>query len=839
MAEQKEIHRINSVISAITPGQIAVEPTVDADLGYIMWGGRDYSGDATKWLAKNKPGSLETIRLIGSSTTGDEGLLRHDDLGNVTGGPITLEDLNDLISDAELQEALWARHEANGYLYPLTPGDTIITGDGDKDQPAVGFDSGNNYGLYYDDTKTRIKITLGGNDSWMFDRVGSVHQFIIGDDSTSPTERYAHLRWDENDYEDRSYFDIEQYRGSDAPGAEGIMRIRNRIYDGSYSAMYVYNFHPSSSFLYLEAAGSASTLVDIKAAGAVGEIKHTAGKVTVYGQLQVNPADAAATPDYSFVGHVNSGMRYETSDDSIRFGLGGVDMLQMIDTAGLQYSLKTLNNRRYFGIYHDLSTGTERPELSIVVNGTGTAVGSHMTLQASSAADAGTPSLIDISATGGYSYIYIDSIASGDTKNAETRIGSTAGGASAVASVFGRSDSSNAGHAGALNLYAENRGTGKAQVWIGTDVHLGSGTGEIYIGTNGSYFTNSIFFTDANRTGWTGWGPKLSDGASAWTAYKANWGEVGLMDAINAAGIVSPASTFTPDSIIFADSDGKLTSNPTRLNYDDDGFNITSLNTGGSATGYLGVDGSTTAQLNIDATAGGGNDADIDIQAYSATTGTSQIDITAVSTTNTNNSVLMSAQGTYTATMRVQSDGSAYIYGESDVTFNDGNRSGSTWSSIGIPLSAGSSEWSAIETLIGSEGSVFAAIIAAGQIGSIVAQNAAETATSTTSGSYVQRLRCTTPSLTSGVGYIILWNMEIQAVADNEVQARVQLNDTTDIAEPYYDNDPYATRGISTAGCYYSNTLSGVYNIDIDWRNAYGGGSVWCGRARIMVLRVS
>jgi len=81
--------------------------------------------------------------------------------------------------------------------------------------------------------------------------------------------------------------------------------------------------------------------------------------------------------------------------------------------------------------------------------------------------------------------------------------------------------------------------------------------------------------------------------------------------------------------------------------------------------------------------------------------------------------------------------------------------------------------------------------------------------------------------------------MEIQAVADNEVQARVQLNDTTDIAEPYYDNDPYATRGISTAGCYYSNTLSGVYNIDIDWRNAYGGGSVWCGRARIMVLRVS
>lgn len=53
----------------------------------------------------------------------------------------------------------------------------------------------------------------------------------------------------------------------------------------------------------------------------------------------------------------------------------------------------------------------------------------------------------------------------------------------------------------------------------------------------------------------------------------------------------------------------------------------------------------------------------------------------------------------------------------SSLGFSDQYRSGSTWGSGGIPLSAGADEWSDIETLIGSEGSIFGAILAAADSG--------------------------------------------------------------------------------------------------------------------------
>jgi hypothetical protein len=69
--------------------------------------------------------------------------------------------------------------------------------------------------------------------------------------------------------------------------------------------------------------------------------------------------------------------------------------------------------------------------------------------------------------------------------------------------------------------------------------------------------------------------------------------------------------------------------------------------------------------------------------------------------------------GQYIALTHNQTD--AFVSsGVGSVAFSDSYRSGSTWASAGgIKLFASSAEWSSIETLIGSEGSIAAAIIAA------------------------------------------------------------------------------------------------------------------------------
>ena len=70
---------------------------------------------------------------------------------------------------------------------------------------------------------------------------------------------------------------------------------------------------------------------------------------------------------------------------------------------------------------------------------------------------------------------------------------------------------------------------------------------------------------------------------------------------------------------------------------------------------------------------------------------------------------------THVATVEVNSTSStSYVeISADDIRLSDGNRSGSTWSSDGIVLSSNSTEWDNIEILIGSEGSLFGAILAA------------------------------------------------------------------------------------------------------------------------------
>lgn len=119
-----------------------------------------------------------------------------------------------------------------------------------------------------------------------------------------------------------------------------------------------------------------------------------------------------------------------------------------------------------------------------------------------------------------------------------------------------------------------------------------------------------------------------------------------------------------------------------------------------------------------------------------------------------------------------------------------------------------------------------------------VASGVSESESSTTSSSFQQKLRVTTPSLTNGLRYLIQWYCEIGKVADEDVEYQVQLNDTTTIATFAWKNHPYSTRYTGCTGIYFSTTLSGVVNIDIDWSNEYGFNPAYIRRARVIVLQV-
>ena len=91
--EIKRILHINDQVSAINPGQLSVESSNDADLGYRMWGGKDWIGGETKWLAKDKAARTYNLTVQNLS----EGLVVTDDngvLSNIT----TLEELNELLN---------------------------------------------------------------------------------------------------------------------------------------------------------------------------------------------------------------------------------------------------------------------------------------------------------------------------------------------------------------------------------------------------------------------------------------------------------------------------------------------------------------------------------------------------------------------------------------------------------------------------------------------------------------------------------------------------------------------------------------------------------------------
>lgn len=147
----KRIYRISGNHSALNAQQIGVESSADADLGFKMYGGKDDAGDITKFLAKGKPGILSTLNLSGGATTGDTGILRHDALGDITGGQMTVATFNTYISDGGF---LWTKTGTT--MIPLTDTDTLIVGDGTESAPGYAFDSSATSGIYYGTIATGI-----------------------------------------------------------------------------------------------------------------------------------------------------------------------------------------------------------------------------------------------------------------------------------------------------------------------------------------------------------------------------------------------------------------------------------------------------------------------------------------------------------------------------------------------------------------------------------------------------------------------------------------------------------------------------------------------------------
>lgn len=113
----------------------------------------------------------------------------------------------------------------------------------------------------------------------------------------------------------------------------------------------------------------------------------------------------------------------------------------------------------------------------------------------------------------------------------------------------------------------------------------------------------------------------------------------------------------------------------------------------------------------------------------------------------------------------------------------------------------------------------------------------------TTSATYVQRHRHTTPSLPAG-DYYIGYQAEFSLEDENSfVGVRAQLDDTTDLGEVYQAIKKKWTIAIPTwhpfAGHQVVTLGAGVHTIDIDYLDEAAGNIAHIRRARVVIWRVS
>lgn len=108
---------------------------------------------------------------------------------------------------------------------------------------------------------------------------------------------------------------------------------------------------------------------------------------------------------------------------------------------------------------------------------------------------------------------------------------------------------------------------------------------------------------------------------------------------------------------------------------------------------------------------------------------------------------------------------------------------------------------------------------------------------STTSGDYQQKLRITTDSLPVGT-YRVGWYCELNKNSLTDFAARVQVNDTTTIAEVFEEAKDAGSDQWNARGGFGYYAGSGVLNIDLDY-HANNSGTTKIRRGRLEIWRVA
>jgi hypothetical protein len=112
-----------------------------------------------------------------------------------------------------------------------------------------------------------------------------------------------------------------------------------------------------------------------------------------------------------------------------------------------------------------------------------------------------------------------------------------------------------------------------------------------------------------------------------------------------------------------------------------------------------------------------------------------------------------------------------------------------------------------------------------------------ESTSTTNSTTWQQHLRMTTTNLPSGT-YRIGWYCELNSTSGSaQVDAQIQLNDTTNIA--FCSEEPDDPANIIPFSGFQHRTLSGVNNIDMDYRRQQVGANVSIRFARFELWRVA
>jgi hypothetical protein len=128
-------------------------------------------------------------------------------------------------------------------------------------------------------------------------------------------------------------------------------------------------------------------------------------------------------------------------------------------------------------------------------------------------------------------------------------------------------------------------------------------------------------------------------------------------------------------------------------------------------------------------------------------------------------------------------------------------------------------------------------LTAGGVFGNSWQYGANEGVSSTTSNSYQQKLRLTTPSISAG-DYLIWWHALITTtLANKNFQARVQVDDTTTLSEVQYRN-AIADHDYIFTGFQRVTLTAASHDIDIDWSSSVSS-ETSIERARLAIWRVS